>query len=207
MIKALSTLVFCGIFMLASAQQKYAFVDTKYILQNMPEYAEAQSALNSSSAEWQAEIEQRYESIKRLYDSYVAEKVLLTDEMAIKREEEITRKEREAKDLQKQRFGVEGDLFKKRQELIQPIQEEIYNAIREYATEGGYTAILDKSGQSGVLYVNPKYDKSDKILRKMGIRPGEFQKKETEKSSSGSSSGSDAGSTGKESGGSVPERK
>ena len=77
------------------------------------------------------------------------------------------------KDLQKKRFGVEGDLFKKRQELIQPIQEKIYNAIREYANDGGYEAVLDKSGSAGVLYANQKYDKSDKILRKMGIRPGE----------------------------------
>jgi outer membrane protein len=93
--------------------------------------------------------------------------------MRQKREEEIVRKETEAKNLQKQRFGVEGDLFKKRQELIQPIQEKIFIAIREYANENGYEAIFDKSGEAGVLYANPKYDKSDKVLRKMGIRPGE----------------------------------
>jgi len=156
-------LAILGTFSVAQAQQKYAFVDTKYILENMPDYTEAQAALNSS----------RYETIERMYKSYQAEAVLLTDEMKQQREEEIINKEKEAKDLQKQRFGVEGDLFKKRQELIQPIQEQIYTAIREYATENGYTAILDKSGQSGVLYVNPKYDKSDKVLRKMGIRPGE----------------------------------
>lgn len=187
--KALSLLVFCSLFLIGSAQQKYAFVDTKYILQNMPDYAEAQSELNSSSAEWQTEIEKRYESIERLYRAYQAEAVLLTDEMKEKREDEIIRKEKEAKELQKQRFGVEGDLFKKRQQLIQPIQEQIHEAIRDYATDGGYTAVLDKSGQSGVLYVNPKYDKSDKILKKMGIRPGEFQKKEAESSSSGTDNG------------------
>jgi len=90
-------------------------------------------------------------------------------------------KEREAKALQKQRFGVEGDLFKKRQELILPIQEKIWDAIREYALDGGYMAIFDKSSESGVLYANSKYDKSDNVLRKMGIRPGE--KKKTSSSS------------------------
>jgi outer membrane protein len=188
--KVLASLVFCSIFLAGMAQQKYAFVETSYILENMPEYAEAQTALNAASEEWQNEIEKRYESIERLYKAYQAEAVLLTDEMKAKREEEIVRKEKEAKELQKQRFGVKGDLFKKRQELIQPIQERVFEAIREYAVEGGYTAVLDKSSQSGVLYVNSKYDKSDKILRKMGIRPGEFQKTESEKTDS-SSGGSD----------------
>lgn len=155
------------------AQMKFAFVDTKYILENMPDYSQAQNELNSASAEWQKEIEERYASIERLYKSYQAEAVLLTEEMRQKREEEIVRKETEAKNLQKQRFGVEGDLFKKRQELIQPVQEKIFIAIREYANENGYEAIFDKSGEAGVLYANPKYDKSDKVLRKMGIRPGE----------------------------------
>jgi outer membrane protein len=157
----------------AKAQMKFAFVDTKYILENMPDYSQAQNELNSASADWQKEIEDRYASIERLYKSYQAEAVLLTEEMRQKREEEIVRKETEAKSLQKQRFGVEGDLFKKRQELIQPIQEKIFIAIREYANENGYEAIFDKSGEAGVLYANPKYDKSDKVLRKMGIRPGE----------------------------------
>jgi outer membrane protein len=185
------------------AQMKIAFVDTKYILENMPEYTDAQNELNSASAEWQSEIEDRYASIERMYKSYQAEAVLLTEEMRQKREEEIVRKETEAKDLQKKRFGVEGDLFKKRQELIQPIQERIFNAIREYANEGGYEAVLDKSGSTGVLYANSKYDKSDKVLRKMGIRPGENKpassgstdtKKEEERPSS---PGTERGSGGK----------
>jgi outer membrane protein len=153
------------------AQMKFAFVDTKYILENMPEYADAQEALNTASQDWQTEIEERYESIERMYRAYQAEAVLLTEEMRQKREEEIVRKENEAKNLQKQRFGVEGDLFKKRQELIAPIQEQIFTAIRDYANERGYEAIFDKSGEAGVLYANPKYDKSDNVLRKMGIRP------------------------------------
>jgi len=166
---------------------KIAFVDTKYVLENMPEYAQAQASLDEASAQWQSEIEERYSSIERMYKAYQAEAVLLTDEMRQKREDEIVRMETEAKKLQKQRFGVEGDLFSKRQELIAPIQEKIYNAIREYANEGGYEAILDKSGQAGVLYANPKYDKSDKILRKMGIRPGENNSSDKSGSSGGSS--------------------
>ena len=165
--------------------QKIAFVDTKYILENMPEYSSAQEEIDAVSLKWQKEISDRYDVIERMYKSYVAEQVLLTDEMKAEREEEIMNKEREAKALQKQRFGVEGDLFKKRQELILPIQERIWDAVRDYALENGFMAILDKSSESGVLYANPKVDKSDKILRKMGIRPGENKKK-----SSGSSSDS-----------------
>ena len=191
-------LVICSTFAL-QAQMKIAFVDTKYILENMPEYSDAQNELNTASADWQSEIEQRYASIERMYKSYQAEAVLLTEEMRQKREEEIVRKETEAKDLQKQRFGVEGDLFKKRQELIQPIQERIFNAIREYATEGGYEAILDKSGSAGVLYANSKYDKSDKVLRKMGIRPGE-NKPAAKESGSGTKEEVRPGSTGTERG-------
>jgi len=178
----------CSLFLVgaqeARAQMKFAFVDTKYLLENMPEYSQAQNELNSASAEWQKEIEERYASIERLYKAYQAEAVLLTEEMRVKREEEIVRKETEAKALQKQRFGVEGDLFKKRQELIQPVQEKIFVAIREYANENGYEAIFDKSGEAGVLYANPKYDKSDKILRKMGIRPGENLPADSEDSDS-----------------------
>jgi len=161
---------------LTTYAQKFAFVDTKYILENMPEYDGAQNEIDAISLEWQDEISERYDIIERLYKSYQAEQVIMTDEMKGDREEEIMKKEREAKALQKQRFGVEGDLFKKRQELILPIQEKIWDAIREYALEGGYMAILDKSSESGVLYANSKYDKSDNVLRKMGIRPGDNKK-------------------------------
>lgn len=173
-----------------SAQMKFAFVDTKYVLENMPAYAEAQGELDAAAAQWQTEIEDRYATIERMYKAYQAEAVLLTEEMRVKREEEITRMESEAKNLQKQRFGVEGDLFKKRQELIQPIQEQIFNAIREFANEGGYEAIFDKSGQAGVLYANPKYDKSDRILRKMGIRPGQNTKSDSDSGQGREGSGS-----------------
>lgn len=165
--------------------QKYCSVDTKYILEHMQEYLDAQDELDNTAAQWQKEIEDKYATIDRLERSYRAESVLLTEEMKTTREAEIERQKQEVRKLQQQRFGVEGDLFKKRQQLIQPIQQQIYDAIREYAVEGGYMFVFDKSGQSNILYVNTKYDKSDKILRKLGLRPGDKpEKKGTEENSS-----------------------
>ena len=152
--------------------QRIAFVNTKYILENMPEYQSAQQELNRWSGQWQAEIDERYEQIKRMRDAYNAEAILLTEEMKRSRLDEIQRREQEARELQKKRFGVEGDLFKKRQELIQPIQDRIYDAIKEVAGTS-YVAIFDIGGQSNsILFASEKYDKSDSVLRKLGIRPG-----------------------------------
>lgn len=151
--------------------QRIAFVDTKYILEQMPEYAAAQQELDAKSKEWQKEIDDRWAQIKRLRDAYNAEAILLTDEMKKARQDEIDKKEQEARDLQQKHFGVGGDLFKKRQELIQPIQDRIYDAIKEVAGTS-YLAIFDiGSVGNNVLYANQKYDKSDSVLRKLGIRP------------------------------------
>ncbi len=149
--------------------QRYAYVDTEYILSNLQSYEDAQKELNRISDQWQKEIEQRYEAIDRLYKAYQAEKVLLTEEMRKEREEEIVRKEQEAKELQRQRFGVDGDLFKRRQELIQPIQDDVYNAIKEVAQGGGFSVIFDKGNQSNILYADPRYDKSDRVLSRLGV--------------------------------------
>ncbi len=153
----------------AANAQRYAYVDTDYILSNLQSYDDAQKELNRLSKQWQNEIEQRYDAIDRLYKAYQAEKVLLTEEMRKQREDEIVRKEQEAKELQRKRFGVDGDLFQKRQELIQPIQEEVFNAIKEVATGGGFSVIFDKSGQSNILYADPRYDKSDRVLSRLGV--------------------------------------
>jgi len=154
--------------------QKYCAVDTKYILEHMQEYVDSQEELDRNAQEWQGEIEAKYQAIERLQRSFDAEAVLLTEEMKRTRLEEIERMKQDARMLQQKRFGVEGDLFKKRQELIAPIQQQIFDAVREYAVEGGYMFVFDKSaGQTNVLYINTKYDKSDKILRKLGLRPGE----------------------------------
>lgn len=151
--------------------QRIAFVDTKYILGKLPEYEAAQQELDRFSTQWQKEIEGRYEQIKRLRDAYNAEAILLTDEMKRTRTEEIEKKEREARDLQKKRFGPNGDLFKKRQELIQPIQDRIYQAVKEVAGTS-YVAIFDIGSQSNnILFASDKYDKSDSVLRKLGVRP------------------------------------
>jgi outer membrane protein len=152
--------------------QRIAFVNTKYILEQMPEYGAAQKELDRLSKLWQDEIDERYQQIKRLRAAYNAEAILLTEEMKRSRMEEIERREREARELQKKRFGPNGDLFKKRQELIQPIQDRVYNAIKEVAGTS-YIAVFDIGGQSSnLLFASEKYDKSDSVLRKLGIRPG-----------------------------------
>ncbi len=152
--------------------QRIAFVDTKYILEQMPEYAAAQQELDMNSKKWQDEIDDRWGQIKRLREAFNAEAILLTEEMKKSRQEEISKKEQEARDLQQKRFGVGGDLFKKRQELIQPIQDRIFDAVKEVAGTS-YVAIFDIGGVgNNVLYASEKYDKSDSVLRKLGIRPG-----------------------------------
>jgi outer membrane protein len=153
--------------------QKYCYVDTQYILKNMPEYSEAQNELNKTSEKWQREIELRYEAIENMNKAYRAERVLLTEDMKREREDEIAQAELEAKELQKRRFGLNGDLFKKREELIKPIQDKIFKAIKELAEGGNYMVIFDKSNQSSIIFASPKYDKSDRVLKKMGIKPGE----------------------------------
>lgn len=150
--------------------QKIAYVDTDYILKSIPAYESAQEQLELMSKDWQSEIEAKYAEIEQMYKEYQAEKVLLTEEMKQKREEEIVQKEKQTRDLQKKYFGSEGDLFKKRQELIKPIQDDIFNAIKEMATSGGYAFILDAAGGATFLYSDPKYDKSDDVLQKLGYK-------------------------------------
>lgn len=151
-----------------SFSQKFAYVDTEYILGKIPTYKEALSKLDLYSAKWQKEIEDHYKTIERKYQEYQNEKVLLSDEMKKRREEEIVQLEKTAKSLKKKYFGVNGELFKKRQELIKPIQESIYEAIKQLATEGNYAVVFDTAGGASILYTNEKYDKSDLILKKLG---------------------------------------
>lgn len=192
--KKLAFILFISVISTAVYSQRYAYVDTEYILNNLQSYDDAQKELNRISQQWQKEIEQRYEAIDRLYKAYQAEKVLLTEEMRKEREDEIVRKEQEAKELQRQRFGVEGDLFKRRQELIQPIQDEVYNAIKEVAQGGGFSVIFDKANQSNILYADPRYDKSDRVLTRLGVSA-----KDREDSDDDSDSDSDPGTNQKSS--------
>jgi outer membrane protein len=170
--KIILTSFICLIALMVSAQ-KFGYVDSKYILSHVQAYADAQTEIDQLSADWQKEIEQKYESIEKMEKAYQAEKILLTGEMKKKREEELEEKRKEARELQKKRFGVEGDLFKKREELIKPIQDEIYTAIQDVASQGGLMVVFDKATNNNILYSNPKHDVSDKVLKKMGLKPGE----------------------------------
>lgn len=150
--------------------QKFAYVDTDYILKNIPSYQAAQAQLDKISADWQKEIEAIYTEVDKMYKDFQAEKVLLTEEMRVKRENDIINKEKEAKELQKKYFGKEGELYKKRQELVKPIQDEVFNAVKEMAVEGNYAIIFDTAGSLNMLYSDPKLDRSDDVLKKLGYK-------------------------------------
>jgi outer membrane protein len=148
--------------------QKYAFVDTDYILNNIPEYTDAQAMLDDLSVEWQKEIEAKFQEIDKLYRDYQAESILLPEDLKKQKENEIIQKEKEAKELQKKRFGKDGDLFKKRLELVQPIQEKIFNAIQDMAVTRNYAFIFDKASGASILYADSKFDLSDDVLDEIG---------------------------------------
>ena len=177
------------LFPAGSFAQKYCYVDTQYILDNITEYKAAQQQLDQLSVNWQKDIEAKYAFIDKLYKDFQAEQILLTDEMKRKRENEIIAKEKEVKEFQKQKFGFEGELFKKKQELVKPIQDKIYNAIKKMATDQSYAVVFDKSSDLIMLYSNPKYDKSDDILNALGYKTGD-------KDAGGGGSGKPAGTSG-----------
>lgn len=170
----LATILIIGAVFTLKAQQKFAYVDSEYILKHIPEYAAAQKQLDDLSVQWQKEIDKKYEEIERLYKAYQAEQVLLTEDMRKKREQEIVDKEKAAKEFQKLKFGYEGDLFKRRQELIKPIQDKIFDAIQKFAEEGSYGIVFDKTSELIMLYASSKLDKSDDIVTALGYKPGAF---------------------------------
>ncbi|MFC2079882.1 OmpH family outer membrane protein [Bacteroidota bacterium] len=150
--------------------QKFAFVDSDYILKNIPSYEAAQDQIDKMSETWEAEVKTEYDAIDEMYKSYKAERVLLSEEMREKRENEIIAKEKSVKELQQKYFGAEGDLFQKREELVKPIQDAVYKAVKELTAEGGYAIIFDTASGASILYSNPRFDKSDEILQKMGYK-------------------------------------
>jgi len=151
--------------------QKFGYVDTEYILKNIPTFDAAQKKLDEYSKNWQKEIEDVYADIDKMYKEYQAEKVLLTDDLRIKRENAIIEREKEAKALQQKYFGQNGELFKKRQELIKPIQDDVYNAIKEVAAEASLDFIFDSGSSSvNILFANPRFDRSNDILKKLGYK-------------------------------------
>ena len=157
---------------LMASAQKYACVNTEYILANIPDYTRAQTQLNKQAENLQKEVEAKFQEIDRLYKTYHQEAYLLPDNLKHKREEEIAAKEREAKELQTRYFGPGGDLDRKRAELMKPIQDRVYNAIERIANEKNYAFILDKSGSATLLYVSAKYDVSDLVLDMLGYKAG-----------------------------------
>ncbi|MEA2041793.1 MAG: OmpH family outer membrane protein [Bacteroidota bacterium] len=148
--------------------QKVMFADTEYILSKIPAHESAIEQIEESSKLWQKEIEQKFDLVQEKYNDYQTEHVLLSPEMKKKREEEIVRLEKEANGLKDKYFGDEGELYQKRKELIKPIQDEVYNAIKEIAAEGNYGYIMDKASNPSLLYADSKYDVSDEVLKKLG---------------------------------------
>jgi outer membrane protein len=184
--------------------QKFAYVDTEYILDNIPEFAEAQAQLDELSTQWQKEIEGKFAEVDKMYKDYQAQLVLLPEDMKKKKELEIVEKEKEAKGLQRSRFGKDGDLFKKRQELVKPIQEKVYNAIQEIANNNNYGVIFDKGGSLTMLYANPKYDISDDVLDQLGASLG-GRKQKAKPAPGGSTGNPGAGQNPPPSGGADPK--
>lgn len=166
-IAVILSFIFLSVF---SYAQKFACVDTEYILNNMPEYKQAQKELEEVSLQWQKDVENKLAEVDRMYRSYQAEALLLPEDLKTKRENEIVAAEREAKALQKQRFGSEGDLAKKRSELIKPIQDKIYNAIEKIAKEKNYSVMLDKASGATILFIDSKTDVSDLVLAELGYK-------------------------------------
>lgn len=150
--------------------QKYAIIDTRYILDKMPDYKEAQKQLDEVANSWQKDIDGKQVDLDKMYQNFEAEQVMLTEELRKKREDQLYNKEKELRDLQRKRFGFEGDLFKKRQELIKPIQDKVYNAVQKMAVLRGYDFVLDKSEGITIIFADPKLDKSEDVLKDLGIR-------------------------------------
>ena len=150
--------------------QKYAYIDSEYILSNIPAFNAAQEQLDKIAEEWQNDIEKQYEVVEQMYRKYQNERVLLSDEMRRQREEEIVMKEREIQNLQRSYFGTDGELFNKRSELVKPIQDQIYKAVSEIAVEGSYAVIFDIAGSATLFYTNPRFDLSDEVLKKLGYK-------------------------------------
>ena len=145
--------------------QRIAIVDITKVLQEMPDYQAAQAELDKISAEWRQEIALEYDQIKAMYNKYQAEQVLLSEDARKKKEDEIMEREKLVRELQKEKFGPEGALFRKRQDLVQPIQERVYAAIATYADDRGFDFIFDKGGSSGLIFSNAEFDKTEDIVR------------------------------------------
>lgn len=167
--KMIYTLAFMMLFTVASNAQKIASVDVNLILESMEDYQTAQADLDKVAAKWRRQIAEEYDEIKGMYNKYQAEQVLLSEEARKQKEEEIMVKEKQVRDMQRDKFGPEGALFQKREELVRPLQDKVYTAIEEFASARGYDFIFDKGSASGMIFMNEEYDKTDEILKRLGI--------------------------------------
>lgn len=159
-----------ALFQFTLFSQKVIVVDINAVLTELPEYVNAQAEIDRIAAEWNQEIAGEYDKVKSMYNKYQAEQVLLSAEVRAQREDEIMEKEKQIRELQKRKFGPEGELFLKRKELVNPIQEKVYGAIETFALDRGYDIVLDKGGSAGVLFVGAEFDKTDLIRRRLGVR-------------------------------------
>jgi outer membrane protein len=165
--------------------QRFAYVDTEYILDLMPEYRSSQKQLEQLSEDWQKEMEKMQAAIDKMYRDLQAEQVLLTEELRKKREQEIKDKEKELKEYRNQKFGYEGELFKKRQELVKPIQDKVFDAVQKIAKQNALDFIFAKSSDLIMLYSNAKYDKSDEVLSELGVAVNKAEKEKKQQNKGG----------------------
>lgn len=168
--KIILTFVMLVLMVAGSYAQKFAFIDSEYILGNIPAFNAAQEQLDQLSQQYQKELESMYAEIEKMYQDFQAESVLLSEDMKRKREDVIISREKEYKELQRKYFGPNGDLFKRRQTLVKPIQDDIFNAVQEIANEGAYAVIFDKAGGTTLIFTNPRFDLSDQVLQKLGYK-------------------------------------
>ena len=203
--KAFKTLILtaalvCGGMMTTQAQilggaQKIVYVDSEYIMENIPEYGDAQEELNSLSTKWQNEVKAIYDKVSEMYNKYQTEMLLLSEDQKRAREQAIIDKEQEAKNLQMQYFGSEGQLYQKRNELVQPIQEKVYTAMKEVAQTRNYAFILDLASGTSVLYANEKNDVSDEVLDQLGNVMQTVRREDRRKANTGNMGGTTGGTS------------
>ncbi len=165
--KIIMAVAFVALFAFSSEAQRIATVDIQTILESVDDYKGAQDNLDRLASKWRQEIAQEYDQIKGLYNKYQAEQVLLSDESRRQREDEIMEREKQVRELQRRKFGPEGELFKRRQELVKPIQDRVYQAIEDYAADRGYDFIFDKGGSAGLIFSNGEYDKTEDVIRRL----------------------------------------
>lgn len=161
--KIVSVLIFSFLMVAMASAQRIAYVDVTGLLESMPEYQKAQEQLDKLATQWRQDIAQEQDKIKGMYSKYQAEQVLLSEEMKRTREEEIMNKEKDVREMQRKRFGPEGELFKKREELVKPIQDKVYNTIQKYAEDRGFEFVFDKGTASGMIYADKRYDKTEDV--------------------------------------------